>query len=186
IQAEDIRNTINSLGFVASALTGPDAWSRTAGITADRPTAGQSWWQTRKGKQVIGLGALLGAAYAAAWLLPAYGMWIFGLAVITGVAPFARKAVSLARSGTPFSIATLMSAAAIGALFIGEAEEAAAVVFLFSVGELLEGVAAGHARAGIRALASLVPKTAILLDPQGRQRDVPAASLCVNDHVLVR
>src|SRR5690554_3246232 len=45
IQAEDIRNTINSLGFVASALTGPDAWSRTAGITADRPTAGQSWWQ---------------------------------------------------------------------------------------------------------------------------------------------
>src|SRR3546814_20873525 len=72
------------------------------------------------------------------------------------------------------------------ALVSGEAEEAAAVVFLFSVGELLESVAAGHARAGIRALASLVPKTAVLIDPQGGQREVLAASLDVNDHVLVR
>lgn len=79
-----------------------------------------------------------------------------------------------------------MSVAALGALFIGEAEEAAAVVFLFSIGELLESVAADRARAGIRALASLVPKTAVLLDAQGGQREVAAASLRVNDHVLVR
>ena len=70
-------------------------------------------------------------------------------------------------------------------LFIGGIT-AAAVVFLFSVGELLEGVAADRARAGIRALASLVPKTAILLDAQGGQRDVPAASLQVDDLVMVR
>src|SRR5690606_20918713 len=107
-------------------------------------------------------------------------------AVIAGVFPFARQALALARSGSPFSIQTLMSVAALGALIIGEAEEAAAVVFLFSVGELLESVAAGHARAGIKALASLVPKTAVLLVPQGGQRQVPVASLCVNDHVLMR
>src|SRR3546814_2435612 len=79
-----------------------------------------------------------------------------------------------------------MTVAALGALVIGEAEEAAAVVFLFSIGELLETVAAGRARAGIKALASLVPKTAVLIDGQGGQREVPAASLGVNDHVLVR
>ena len=79
-----------------------------------------------------------------------------------------------------------MSVAVLGALIIGEAEEAAAVVFLFSIGELFESIAADRARAGIRALASLVPKTAILLDTQGGQRDVPAASLQVNDLVLVR
>ncbi|MGQ3038992.1 MAG: HAD-IC family P-type ATPase, partial [Neoaquamicrobium sediminum] len=66
------------------------------------------------------------------------------------------------------------------------AEEAAAVVFLFAVGELLESVAAGRARAGIKALASLVPKTAVLLDPNGGQRSVPATSLRVSDLVLVR
>src|SRR5690554_4792321 len=79
-----------------------------------------------------------------------------------------------------------MSVAALGALVIGEAEEAAAVVFLFSVGELLESVAAGRARAGIKALASLVPKTAVLLDTQGGQRNIATASLQVDDQVLVR
>ena len=45
--------------------------------------------------------------------------------------------------------------------------------------------AAYGARAGIKALASLVPKTAVLLDAAGGQREVPAASLRVSDRVLV-
>ncbi len=171
-QAGDIEKTIKSLGF---------------GVSATPQTAHhQRWWQTRKGKQVVGLGMLMGAAYALALFFPTYGAWVFAAAVIVGVYPFARKALALGLSGTPFSIETLMSVAALGALVIGEAEEAAAVVFLFSIGELLESVAAGHARAGIRALASLVPKTAVLLDALGGQREVAAASLRVNDHVLVR
>ncbi len=171
-QAGDIEKTIKSLGF---------------GVSATPQTAHhQRWWQTRKGKQVVGLGMLMGAAYALALFFPTYGAWVFAAAVIVGVYPFARKALALGLSGTPFSIETLMSVAALGALVIGEAEEAAAVVFLFSIGELLESVAAGHARAGIRALASLVPKTVVLLDALGGQREVAAASLRVNDHVLVR
>jgi Cd2+/Zn2+-exporting ATPase len=185
IQVGDIEKTIKSLGFGVSASTSQHT---TADIGADnQPVArSQRWWQTRKGKQVVGLGILMGAAYAMALLFPDYGSGVFAAAVIVGVLPFARKALAMAMSGSPFSIETLMSVAALGALFIGEAEEAAAVVFLFSVGELLESVAAGHARAGIRALASLVPKTAVLLDAQGGQRKVPAASLRVDDHVLVR
>ena len=128
----------------------------------------------------------MSAAYIIALLFPDYGIWVFAAAVIIGVFPFARKALVLARSGSIFSIEMLMSVAAIGALIIGEAEEAAAVVFLFSVGELFESIAADRARAGIRSLASLVPKIAILLDPQGKQRNVPATSLQVNDLVLVR
>ncbi|NYT58236.1 cadmium-translocating P-type ATPase [Alcaligenaceae bacterium] len=184
-QVSDIEKTIKSLGFGVSASASQQTAS---GIDADHQAVvrHQRWWQTRKGKQVVGLGILMGVAYAMALFFPAYGTWLFAAAVIAGVFPFARKALALAMSGSPFSIETLMSVAALGALFIGEAEEAAAVVFLFSVGELLESVAAGRARAGIRALASLVPKTAVLLDPQGGQREVPAASLRVNDHVLVR
>jgi Cd2+/Zn2+-exporting ATPase len=107
-------------------------------IAPASPARNQRWWQTRKGKHVIGLGALMGSAYAIAQLVPGYAEWIFAAAVIAGVVPFARKAFALAQSGSPFSIETLMSVAAIGALVIGEAEEAAAVVFLFAVGELLE------------------------------------------------
>ena len=72
--------------------------------------------------------------------------------------PFGRRAVALARAGTPFSIETLMVTAALGAAVIGAAEEAAPVVLLFAFGEMLEGIAAGRARAGTRALVALMPR----------------------------
>ncbi|WP_333615139.1 cation transporter, partial [Psychrobacter sp.] len=182
-QFSDVEKTIKRLGFGISATTDQ---STAANSSRQSATGQQRWWQSRKGKQVVGVGILMGVAYALSLLFPDYGMWAFAVAVIVGVFPFARKALALAMTGTPFSIEMLMSVAAIGALIIGEPEEAAAVVFLFSVGELLESVAADRARAGIRALASLVPKTAILLDTQGGQRDVPADSLQVDDLVMVR
>ena len=184
-QFSDVEQAIKRLGFGVSAY---ESSQTSSDSNSDHPSAAQRqrWWQTRKGRQVVGLGILMSIAYILALLFPNYGAWVFAVAVMAGVFPFARKAVALAMSGSPFSIEMLMSVAAIGALIIGEAEEAAAVVFLFSIGELLESVAADRARAGIRALASLVPKTAVLLDNQGGQRDVPATSLQVNDLVLVR
>jgi Cd2+/Zn2+-exporting ATPase len=186
-KASDIEKTIKSLGFGVSNTRLLDQASDVIVDAAPTPVMrNQRWWQARKGKHVIVLGLLMGSAYAIAQFFPAYAIWIFAGAVITGVIPFARQALALAKSGSPFSIETLMSVAAVGALAIGEAEEAAAVVFLFAVGQLLESVAAGRARAGIKALASLVPKTAVLVDPNGGQRSVSAASLRVNDLVLVR
>ena len=183
----DIEKTIKSLGFGVSNTRELSASSDAAIDVEPAPAMrNQRWWQTRKGKHVIGLGLLMGSAYVVAQFIPLYAEWIFAAAVIAGVIPFARKAFALATSGSPFSIETLMVVASIGALVIGEAEEAAAVVFLFAVGELLESVAAGRARAGIKALASLVPKTAVLLDSNGGQRTVPASALRVNDLVLVR
>ncbi|OCP15673.1 heavy metal translocating P-type ATPase [Ensifer sp. LC163] len=183
----DIERMIKSLGFGVSDTRQMSSSSDAAVEVVPGPAMrNQRWWQTRKGKHVLGLGLLMGSAYAIAQFIPLYAEWIFAAAVVAGVIPFARKAFALAMSGSAFSIETLMSVAAIGALVIGEAEEAAAVVFLFAVGELLESVAAGRARAGIKALASLVPKTAVLIDPNGGQRSVPAAALRVNDRVLVR
>ena len=181
---KEIEKTIKRLGFGVSALT---SQQNEMGIDGGQAAVNnQRWWQTVKGKQVIGTGLLMSAAYMLSLILPEYGAWVFIAAVAIGVLPFARKAFALALVGSPFSIEMLMSVAAIGALIIGEAEEAAAVVFLFSVGELLESVAADRARAGIRALSSLVPKTAILLDAQGQQRQVAATALQINDKVLVR
>ncbi|MGO2339001.1 MAG: heavy metal translocating P-type ATPase [Psychrobacter sp.] len=184
-QLSDIEKTIKRLGFGISDYTDSSIASNTGGDDSSEALRSH-WWQTLKGKQVVVLGILMVVAYALALLFPDYEIWVFAVAVIAGVYPFSRKAFALAMSGSPFSIEMLMSVAAIGALIIGEAEEAAAVVFLFSIGELLESVAADRARAGIRALSSLVPKTAVLLDKNGEQRDVSASSLQVNDLVLVR
>ncbi len=149
---------------------------------ADR---GKRWYQTGKGKLVIFTALLLGAAWIIEYLAPEIGKWAFVAACLIGVAPVAQRAFAALRMGQPFTIESLMTIAAIGALFINAAEEAALVVFLFAVGEVLEGVAAGKARDGIRALANLVPKTA-LLEVNGTTEEVPAASLSVGQMILVR
>ena len=150
------------------------------------PAPGPRWYRTAKGRLVIGTGLLLATAWAVKLLASQdVATWAFVLATLIGVAPIARRAVASARAGMPFTIEMLMTIAATGALVIDAAEEAALVVFLFAVGEVLEGVAANKARDGIRALARLVPKTA-LLEIGGRTRVVPADRLQVDQIVLVR
>jgi Cd2+/Zn2+-exporting ATPase len=149
---------------------------------ADR---GRRWHQTAKGRLVVVTGLLLAAAWIVETLAPDIGRWAFVAACLIGLAPVAQRAFAALRMGQPFTIESLMTVAATGALFIDAAEEAALVVFLFAVGEVLEGVAAGKARDGIRALADLVPKTA-LLETGGTTREVPAASLMIGQTVLVR
>ena len=146
----------------------------------------QPWWRRSKGQLVIVTGLLLAGAWGFELLTSAeVGRWAFILATLIGLAPVARRAFAAARMGQPFTIEMLMTIAAAGALVIDAAEEAALVVFLFAVGEVLEGVAANRARASIRALSDLVPKTA-LLEVNGTTRQVAAASLQVGQVVLVR
>ena len=154
-------------------------------IHDDPADQGKRWFQTAKGRLVIFTAFLLGAAWIIEYLAPEIGKWAFVAACLIGVAPVAQRAFAALRMGQPFTIESLMTIAAIGALFINAAEEAALVVFLFAVGEVLEGVAAGKARDGIRALANLVPKTAQLVTGDST-REVPAASLNVGQTVLVR
>ena len=146
---------------------------------------GVSWYQTNKGRLVLTTGALLGAAWASSLVWPAAAHWAFIAACVIGIIPVARKAYAAASAGMPFTIEMLMTIAATGALFIGAAEEAALVVFLFAVGEVLEGVAADRARASIRALSDLVPKTAII-EENGETRTIDAAALTIGQTVLVR
>ncbi len=151
----------------------------------DHGPMGGFWWQSRKGRLTIASGAALAAAYAVGHLLPAIASYAFIAAVLIGLVPIARRAITAALSGTPFSIEMLMTIAAIGAIVIDAGEEAAAVVFLFLVGELLEGVAAGKARASIQSLTTLVPKNA-LLEQNGETREVLAETLAVGSVILVR
>ncbi|WP_275787824.1 heavy metal translocating P-type ATPase [Pararhizobium gei] len=143
------------------------------------------WWKSRKGKLTILSGAALIAAYAVGHLVPSVASYAFIAAMLIGLVPIARRAVMAAMAGTPFSIEMLMTIAALGAVVINAGEEAAAVVFLFLVGELLEGVAAGKARQSIQSLAALVPKKA-LLEENGQTRSVPAEMLAVGSIIMVR
>ena len=152
----------------------------------EEEAAGAPWWRTGKARLVLALGALIGSAWALSRIVPQDAYWIYLAATVVGVVLFGRRAVALAQAGTPFSIETLMCVAALGAVVIGAAQEAAVVVLLFAVGELLENVAAGRARAGIRALASLIPRTARREASAGSIEEVPAERLAIGDIVQIR
>ena len=72
----------------------------------------------------------------------------------------ARAALRRCASIVEFNINLLMTIAAIGALILGEYLEAALVIFLFAIGEALEGYTADRARDSLRSLIALKPPTA--------------------------
>jgi len=123
------------------------------------PRAEGAWWAIPKMRLTLASGAALVVAWIIGQVLPTLDRPAFALAMLVGLVPIARRAFNAARAGAPFTIEMLMTIAAIGAVAIGAGEEGAVVVFLFLVGEMLEGVAAGRARASIRGLAAMVPKT---------------------------
>ncbi len=169
----------------AAAAKGPDHDHGLPGHVHEVTPDGARWFETGKGRLVILTGALLALAWLAKLALPQASSYAFVAACIIGVAPVARRAFAALRAGIPFTIEMLMTIAAVGALFIGAAEEAALVVFLFAVGEVLEGVAAERARSSIKALGELIPKTA-LIEENGATRTIDAATLAVGQIVLVR
>ncbi len=79
----------------------------------------------------------------------------------------------------------LMTAAIFGAMAIGEYVEAAAIAFLFSVAELLEGYAIDRARNSLRALMKLAPEMAVVRR-NGREVSLPAIEVAINEVVIVR
>ena len=182
---ERLESTIRSLGFGVGDM----ACIRvvTEGRTdADAPTpAKQPWWMTPKARLTGLIGLLVAMGFLVSWFAPSLGDYALVPAALVGLAVFGRRALALARVGSPFSIEMLMSIATAGALIIGETAEASIVVLLFAVGELLEGVAAGSARSGIEALAALVPRTALVIDGEVA-REVPASRLEIGQVVLVR
>ena len=177
---DEIAAKVTALGYKASA--------QSAGALKAQPKVPakpKRWWQSGKGQMMLACGGGLVVAYIVGHLYPPIELWAFTAAMLIGLIPIAKRAYSAAINGTPFSIEMLMTIAAIGAVIIGATEEAAAVVFLFLVGELLEGVAAGKARASIQSLTALVPKTAFL-ESNGSTKEVPAEELSVGDVIAVR
>jgi Cd2+/Zn2+-exporting ATPase len=127
----------------------------------------------------LALGGVIGAAFD---IVQPYAMPI---ASLLAAVPVMKKAFRLARSGALFSIELLMSVAVIGAVAIGESLEAGMVVLLFAIGERLEGVAAGRARSGVKALMKLAPEQARRIGDAGFE-DVTPRDLRIDDIVEVR
>ena len=109
----------------------------------------------------------------------------YALAILAGgldLAPRAWRNLRAAR----LDIHVLMGAAIVGALALGQWDEAATVAFLFGLSEALEALSVNRARQAVRALLEVAPATAERIEADGRIEIVPASSLVQGDRVRVR
>jgi Cd2+/Zn2+-exporting ATPase len=95
-----------------------------------------------------------------------------------------RKGVQALRSWR-MTMSLLMSVAVIGAIAIGQWPEAAVVIWLFGVAELIEALSLERARNAIRSLVALAPETATV-QRDGAWVSVAAGSVSLGDVVLVK
>ncbi|RLE00537.1 MAG: cadmium-translocating P-type ATPase [Candidatus Aminicenantes bacterium] len=109
---------------------------------------------------------------------------IYLLAILMGGTHVARKGLAAARH-LSLDMNFLMTIAVVGAAFIGEWVEAAAVVFLFSLAQLLENYSLDRARRAIRSLMDLAPQKA-LVRRKGQEIEVDVASIQLGEQVIVR
>ena len=128
------------------------------------------------------LGPLLRLRYPVAERLALVG---YGSAVvIAGIELFPRAARNIRR--LRFDIDVLMGLAILGALCLGQWEEAATVAFLFGLSESLEGLSLDRARRSIRALLELAPPTAERIARDGTVQPVHTSALRKGDRILIR
>ena len=132
-------------------------------------------------------------------VLLAIGMIGEWLALITNNITLLLYALSIALSGTlvfpkalrslralTLDMNVLMTIAVIGAFLIKEYAEAAVVVFLFSMAELLEALSVARARKAIKDVLNVTPKTAMAFIGDGQLVSTDVTSLEIGSYILVR
>ncbi len=130
------------------------------------------------------ISALAVATAAELWhfFTPEGGYWQAGGMALAAVA-ILLAGLGIYKSGLKslfsgrLDINALMTVAVTGAFIIGQWPEAAMVMALYAIAELIEDKAADRARGAIAGLMALAPDTADVRDDDGRWASVPAASL---------
>ena len=127
--------------------------------------------------------AVIGSIAKVEWLSAAGYITV---AIIGGVG-LVLKAISALRYKV-VSIELLVSIAVIGALIIGEFSEAGIVVWLFSLGDVLEELTLAKTRESIKDLTNLAPQTALKVNnPSSRDAtEIDVDDIEPGDYVLVK
>ncbi len=112
---------------------------------------------------------LLGCAFGALTTRPWWSAPLFVAAALIGSVFPAERAVQSLRKGR-LDINVLMVVAVMGAVAIGQWEEAAMVVSLFASAQWLEAQSLDRARQAIRRLLDLVPAGVLVRDESGERR----------------
>jgi len=146
----------------------------------------EKWWRNRRVLITGTCGLFVAAGFLTGWLgAPALSSKILYLAAsAAGGYPILRGAMGGLRART-LDMNALMSAAVIGAIFIGHEGEAASVVFLFALGNSLEGYTMERTRRALETLMKLAPERARVKRGEGEEL-LPTDRVQVGEIIIIR
>ncbi len=186
-----IMRVLTDIGFAPDSLgeTAANAGDATAGHA---PAIDAAAIET--GSRVLGYLRMLvaGLCAAGAELLDLIGSDLDVLVLMLAVAAIALSGLATYQKGwvavrhLDFNINALMSIAVTGAMLIGEWPEAAMVMLLFTLAEMIESRSLRHARNAIRELMALAPDTAAVRGEEGQWQTVAVDVVTLNQIIRVR
>ncbi len=172
---EPILEAVRSLGFTPEIADG-------AAATIE-PTSEpvKPWWPLA----LAGVAAM--GSEAAHWFgLPTWLAAVLAVAAVLacGITTYKKGWIAI-RNGN-LNINALMSIAVTGALLLGQWPEAAMVMVLFTIAELIEAKSLDRARNAIKGLMQLAPERATVLQDNGSWQEVAAKLVAVNARVRIK
>ncbi len=170
-----ILDAVHSLGFTPEVANSPSAQPEQTSEPI-RP-----WWPLA----VAGLAAV--GSESATWAgltswIPAV-LALFAV-LICGLTTYKKGWISISNGN--LNINALMSIAVTGALALGQWPEAAMVMVLFTLAELIEAKSLDRARHAIKGLMELTPEHATVLQSDGSWSECEAAGVQINARIRVR
>ena len=173
----EILEAVRELGYVGQPEGTPAKSRHKASI-----------WETNRyalPTAVSGAVILLAALLERAGLNTAITHAIFASGIILGGCQPARSGWTMLVNARELDMNALMTIAAAGAMAIGQFEEGAVVVFLFSLGNALQAYTLERTRSSIQALMELTPNEALVLR-EGVEMVLPVEEIRTGDIVIIR
>ncbi|EIM01210.1 heavy metal translocating P-type ATPase [Rhodanobacter thiooxydans] len=174
----DVLAALQTLGFEAQVMDAAEAASPTVSPVIT-PT---NWWP-------LGISFVTASAAEAVYWLNDGNHWsvvvLALVAVFTGGLSTYKKGW-IALKNRNLNMNALMSIAVTGAMLIGHWPEAAMVMVLFALAEVIEAKSLDRARNAIRGLLDLTPEQATVQQADGTWREVGAKQIAIGSRVRVK
>jgi Cd2+/Zn2+-exporting ATPase len=172
---EPILDAIRSLGFAPEVVDGASAHDEQVAEPA------KPWWPLA----LAGVAAL--ASEGVEWVnLPTWTAAVLALTAVLACGLTTYKKGWIAIRNGNLNINALMSIAVTGALLLGQWPEAAMVMVLFTIAELIEAKSLDRARNAIQGLMQLTPERATVLQADGTWGDVDAKAVAIDSRVRIK
>jgi Cd2+/Zn2+-exporting ATPase len=172
--ADTIQAALIAIGMQAVPVVTASGHARPA--DAPPPNSRRKWWMLGFGLTAAVLSEVVAWSTGADKSWPVFMLALFAIAV-SGTGTYRKGWIALRNFN--LNINALMAIAVTGAVMIGQWPEAAMVMVLFTLAEMIEALSLDRARNAIRGLMEMTPDKANVLQPDGAWKEMDAATIAV-------